>query len=159
MNFSQFPLNTVFCPPLLILFLVVVPSLICPVGWTPTCSLKPSSNVSSPLEPFLILLFSLPGRIKPSLLSTLNKHLYCKQLVNFLFRPGMSKLWPMGEIWPVAYFCTLCELRTDFTFSNCWEKKGENTIFCHIKIGDSIMYCVWFLSCYNGRTELLWQRL
>ena len=41
---------------------------------------------------------------------------YCKQLVHFLSRPGMSKLWPMGQIWPVACLCSICELRIDLPY-------------------------------------------
>lgn len=38
---------------------------------------------------------------------------------------GVDKLWPMGQSWPVACFCTARKLRLVFTFFNCWKKSQK----------------------------------
>ena len=51
------------------------------------------------------------------------------------FREGKGlKLWPVGHIWPIASFYTICELRMIFAFLNHWEKMKENYFVTHYKI-------------------------
>lgn len=147
-------LESVFFSPFLIFSPIVVS---CHLWWTPTHTQKPSSHVFSSLEPFWVFLFPLPGRTNPSFLSTWNKYVILPQLVGLPISPldqGSANCL-MTHIWPVACFCTVCELRIDFTFRMIEKKKR---ICYDVKIlWDSITYCLWLPLQYNGRNELLWQ--
>lgn len=115
-------LESVFFSPFLIFSPIVVS---CHLWWTPTHTQKPSSHVFSSLEPFWVFLFPLPGRTNPSFLSTWNKYIILPQLVGLPISPldqGSANCL-MTHIWPVACFCTVCELRIDFTFRMIEKKK------------------------------------
>ena len=51
--------------------------------------------------------------------------LYCNSFVFVFFptRPGVSKLWCMGQTWRVACLCTVCKLR--MAFINTWPSDGK----------------------------------
>lgn len=43
-------------------------------------------------------------------------------------RTRISKIWPMGQIWPTAWFCTPWELRTVFTFFKGYKTKPNKNM-------------------------------
>lgn len=154
MNFGQFPWNNVF-PPLLILFLGAVPSLICPIWWALTCSLKPSSNVSSSLEPFLILLFSLLARTKPSLLGTLNKHAVLQTACKFSLQTRDEQTVAQGPNLVCCLFLYSLWIKNGFyIFKLLGGKKTKRKIIFHATLKNEIQLCIACGYCHATKAEL-----
>ena len=50
---------------------------------------------------------------------------------NLYFKKGVSKLWPVNQIWPMTCFCMAYKIRMFFTFLNGWEKSKEENFMVH----------------------------